>query len=105
MAKTLSFEFEGNKYTLEYSRRTEKMMEMTGFDIDKIDTMPQTMFPEMFAGAFLKNHRGIDRKLVDRIYDELVDKRELFAKLAEMYKEPMDELIEKQGNLTWEANF
>lgn len=109
MAKTITIKYEGTEYTLEFTRRSIEAMERQGFVIGDIKTKPMTTLPTLFAGAFLAHHRFIKRDVVDAIFEKLSDKEKFLEKLAEMYVEPlealMDEPEESEGNLTWGASW
>ena len=109
MAKTLTFEFEGTTYTLEYTRRTVQEMERTGFVAGDIETKPMTVLPQLWEGAFLAHHRFVKRDTVQRIFEKITHKEELIGKLAEMYNEPIATLIaepeESEGNVSWTASW
>ena len=95
----------GKDYTLEYSRQSVKTMEQQGFVLDEIATKPMTMIPQMFQGAFIKNHKGIKRSLVDDIYKDIHNRSELMEALMEMYADTLSSLMddgpEDSGNVTW----
>jgi hypothetical protein len=105
MAKTITFNFEGTDYTLEYTRATVATLEKQGFNISEISEKPLTTLPALFAGAFLAHHRFVKRDVIDRIYDKMTNKMDLVMRLAEMYNEPIEALVdepeESEGNLTW----
>lgn len=105
MAKTITFNFEGTDYTLEYTRATVSTLEKQGFNISEISEKPLTTLPALFAGAFLAHHRFVKRDVIDRIYDKMTNKMDLVMRLAEMYNEPIEALVdepeESEGNLTW----
>lgn len=109
MAKTIKFNFEGTDYTLEFTRASVRTLEEQGFKAADITEKPMSTLPKLFAGSFLAHHRFVKQEVVDKIYDKLPDKMTLIMKLAEMYNEPiealMDEPDEKEGNLNWEANW
>lgn len=109
MAKQLTFTYEGKDYVLEFTRRTVTEMERKGFDVTKVDSMPMTTLPALFAGAFLANHRFVKREVIDAIYARLTNKEELIGKLAEMYNEPIMALVEDtsdtEGNVEWTASW
>lgn len=91
-------------YTLEYSRQSVKTMEAQGFNINELTDKPMTMIPMLFEGAFIKNHRGVKRKIMSDIYDEIADKSGLTERLMEMYAETLSTLTETNpdaGNVTW----
>lgn len=105
MNKQIKFTYEGIDYKLEFTKKTEKIMESNGFRISEVGDKPQTMIPELFAGSFLANHKYTKRELIDEIYEQISDKEALLSKLGEMYNEPMESLLEAEGNLKWEASF
>lgn len=100
----INLTYENKEYTLEYSRQSVRTMESQGFNFDELTTKPATMLPLLFDGAFLKNHRGIKRRLIDEIYDEISNKGELLAALGEMYAETLNTLVgdkADEGNVQW----
>ena len=109
-AKTLSINYEGTVYTLEFTRRSIENMERQGFNIDEVRTKPLTVLPAFFRGAFLAHHPRLSRDIVDKIYEGLPNKEGLLDKLSEMYAEPIEALFAEpdeggEKNVTWEANF
>ncbi len=82
-------------------------MEGQGFNVDALTTQPVTMIPLLFYGAFSKNHTGIKRGIVDKIYDSLSNKQGLITALVEMYAETVNTLMEgspeTEGNAVWEV--
>ena len=93
-----------NEYILEYNRQTVKTMEGQGFVLEEVTAKPATMIPLLFSGAFIKNHRGIKRNLIDEIFDEIADKTGLMQALMEMYAETLSALVEDKadaGNVSW----
>jgi len=105
MAKTINFEFKGVPYTLEFTRKSIEIMERRGFKISDLEEKPVTTFPALFAGAFLAHHKFVKQDIIDKILSRLKNKDTLVGKLAEMYNEPilemMDEPEESEGNLDW----
>lgn len=103
----IAITYEKNTYELEYNRNAVRMMEGQGFNIDTLTAQPVTMIPLLFYGAFSKNHTGIKRNLVDKIYDSLSNKQALIAVLVEMYAETVNTLMEgspeTEGNAVWEV--
>ena len=92
-------------YVLEYSRQSVKTMEQQGFILDELTAKPMTMLPMLFQGAFIKNHKGIKRSLMDEIYKGIKDRSALMEALMEMYAETlsslMDDDAEEAGNVSW----
>jgi len=99
----INLTYNKNEYILEYNRQSVKTMESQGFVLDELTTKPMTMIPLLFQGAFIKNHRGIKRNLMDEIFDEIGDKTALMEALMEMYAETLSTLTEAngEGNVTW----
>jgi hypothetical protein len=103
----IAITYEKVTYELEYNRNAVRMMEGQGFNIDTLTKQPVTMIPILFYGAFSKNHTGIKRNLVDKIYDSLSNKQGLIGVLVEMYAETVSTLMEgspeTEGNAVWEV--
>lgn len=110
MAKQLTFEHKGKEYTLEYTRESIKQMEREGFIASNVATKPMTTLPQLFAGAFKANHRfDVKQKQIDEMFGLFKNKSALVEKLAEMYADPMETLMDDEvdeGNaIEWDANF
>jgi hypothetical protein len=100
MATTISFKYDGEDYTLEYTRESVKRMEDQGFAPSKILEAPVSYLPELFRGAFIAHHRYVKRKVIDEIFEKIQGKSELVNTLIEMYNEPINALTEEtdEGN-------
>ena len=111
MAKQLNFEYEGKEYTLEFTRESIKQMEREGFVASDVVNKPMNTLPRLFAGAFKAHHKfDTKQKKIDEIFDLFTGKQALVEKLAEMYMEPMETLLDDEnidaGNaIKWDANF
>ncbi len=111
MAKQLKFEHNNKEYTLEYTRETVKQMEREGFVTSDIVDKPMLTLPKLFAGAFKAHHKfDTKQKQIDEIFELFTNKTALVEKLAEMYAEPMETLMDDDnvdsGNaIAWDANF
>ena len=106
MAKTISFEHDKKKYTLEYTLRTAGQCEQDGFVMEELGDKPATMIPLLFHWAFQRHHRGISKQQTSAIYAEMKRKNDLVTALAEMYAEAVNALIdsdetESEGNANW----
>lgn len=99
----INLTYDKNEYVLEYNRQSVKTMESQGFVLEELTAKPMTMIPLLFNGAFIKNHRGIKRNLIDEIFDEIGDKTALMEALMEMYAETLSALTDGngEGNVTW----
>ena len=111
MGKNIKFEHKNKEYTLEYTRESVKQMEREGFVAGDIVTKPMLTLPKLFAGAFKAHHKfDTKQKMIDEIFELFKNKQALVEKLAEMYAEPMETLMDDdnvdEGNaITWDASF
>lgn len=109
MSKQLKLSYQGTEYVLEFTRNTVKRMEANGFVPDDVQRKPMSLIPELFAGAFMANHRWVKRTLIDEMFDTMPNKMELLNKLIEMYNEPYAAILEEpdanEGNASWTANW
>lgn len=99
MATTITVTYKDNNYTLEYTRNAVKQMEQQGFVLDQISEKPMTMIPLLVHGAFMRNHKGMKRALVDEIYEHITDKvgdgeNGFIQTLIEMYAETVSTLTD-----------
>ena len=99
MSTTVTITYQKQQYILEYSRNAVKQLEQQGFVVDQLGEKPMTMVPLLVYGAFIKNHKGIKRALVDEIYEHIVDKigdsEDGFIQvLLEMYAETVNTLTD-----------
>ena len=100
----ITLKYSGKEYSLEYSRQSVRTIESQGFVAEQLSAKPMTMIPILFQGAFLKNHKGIKRNLIDEIYEGISDKTALIVALADMYTETVGALLEdreEEGNVSW----
>ena len=109
MAKRISFEYKGKEYTLEYTRESVKQMQREGFVSHDIINKPMLALPQLFTGAFKAHHRfDVKQRDIDELFEQFKNKEALVEKLAEMYSEPMEAMMDDpvEGNaIAWEADF
>ena len=108
MSKQIEFEYQDKKYCLEYNRDAIKIMEKQGFDVESFTNKPMTMIELAFQGAFLKNHRNVKMTLIQEIYDNISQKRELANELITMVGETYNSLFDDTNgdetkNISWKA--
>ena len=113
MSTIITVTYDKKSYDLEYSRNSVKAMEQQGFVLDQIGDKPMTMVPLLVYGAFMKNHKGIKRSLVDEIYEHISDKigdgdNGFIQALLEAYADTLNTLTENnsvdEGNVaTWKV--
>lgn len=112
MSTKITVTYQRKDYTLEFSRQSVKQLESQGFVLAQVAEKPMTMIPLLFYGAFMKNHKGIKRTLVDEIYDHIIDKFDdesgFMNTLIEMYSDTINTLTDNkdidEGNAaTWKV--
>lgn len=112
MATQITVTYKNDKYTLEFTRLTASVIEKQGFSLDELTAKPNLMIPLLVHGAFLRHHRDIKQKLVDEIYENIINKSGkegedgFIGVLADMYAETVstltDETAVDEGNAaTW----
>jgi len=109
MSKQLRFSYKDKEYVLEYTRKSVEQMERQGFIASDINEKPMSTLPKLFAGAFYANHPYVSKAVVEELFSKMTNRLELIEKLAEMYNEPIQTLIdepeESEGNLSWTASW
>ncbi len=107
MNSNITFEYEGKKYTLEYTRASIKKMEAQGFDINKLESAPMTMIDLVIKGSFLANHSYLTEGELDDILAHLTNKNGLLEVLSGMIGETYESLLEDpsddEKNIIWKA--
>lgn len=94
----------GNKYKLEFTKKSIIRMENAGFTLEDIEKAPVKQITLLVQGAFMANHPHVKEETIEKIYDSLKDKNKFLEKLAEMYNEHAEKLVE-EGNADWVANW
>lgn len=107
MSNKINFTYDGKDYCLEFTRKTVRQMEDGGFVAARVTEAPMTILPDLFAGAFLANHKYTKRETIDEIFDKMKNKRVLIDALSKMYNEPLTTLLEEDGGegngISWTA--
>lgn len=112
MATQIQIKDNGKVYTLEFNRSTASAIESQGFELGKLTTAPNIMIPLLFRGAFMKNHKGMKIREIEKIFERITEKtrddESLVGVLADMYAETLTTLTENadedEGNgATWEV--
>lgn len=93
MNKKIEFNYEGKDYTLEYDRKSIKVMEANGLKIKEIEDQPLSMIEILWQGAFLKNHKNEKADKIQEIYEKISNKSDLNAGLISMFTETYTSLI------------
>lgn len=100
----IEFEYEGKHYCLEYTPDTIKTMEANGFNINEIGDKPATRIEQLWAGAFLANHRRVSNTVIMALFKKMKDREKLLRKLTEMYNGALEYLLpdeDDEGNVEW----
>ena len=110
MNKQLRITFEDKEYTLEFTRRSVAELERSGFRAADITDKPISTLPALFAGAFRANHKFLNQKIIDEIFESIDNRTELINKLAEMYNEPLAAMldepeVDEAKKAKWEASW
>lgn len=102
----VTFDYKDNTYTLAFDRDSVRKTEQMGFDVSRASTMPATMFPILFKGAFLKYHKRATNKLIDEIFDSMSDMDGLIEALIDMYLEALNSMMDDDDakNVKWSLN-
>lgn len=103
----INFDYNGKHYCLEYTRDTVKLMEAGGFNLNDMGDKPATRIEQLWAGAFLANHRKVSNSVVKELYGKMKDKETLLQKLTEMYNNTLGYLMpdeDDEGNVDWTAS-
>lgn len=109
-AKVITLDYQGKTYTLEYTRKTVEDMERRGFSLNELNSKTMTNLPLLFAGAFRAHHRYVKSEVIEDILSHITKRDELFAKLSEMYVEPINALMSEpdendEGNVSWDPSW
>jgi hypothetical protein len=114
--KTISFEYEGEKYTLEFNRETYEKTEKAGVTISRIENLAENPYdaveviPELWFRAFQMHHPDITRDKADEMYHSMADKGGeddlgLIGALTEIFVEPVAILFKEPGNTKWSKSW
>lgn len=102
----INFDYLGKHYCLEYTPDSIKQMEASGFNINDIGDRPATRIEQLWAGAFIANHKRVSNTIIKEIYKEMKNPEGLLKTLTEMYNNSLYYLMpdeEDQGNVEWTA--
>lgn len=110
MNTKIEFNYDGKDYTLEYDRKSIKVMEANGFKYKELDECPLSMVDLLWQGAFLKNHKNEKNEKIMEIYEKIPNKSDLNASLISMFTETYTTLIgdsdtnDESKNIEWKMN-
>lgn len=106
MSKSITINWNGSDYTMEFNRKSVVALEGVGFSLNEIVTKPNTMIPLLVQGAFYMHHPNMKQETAMKIFADQSDKVGLIGALREMFVEPTNSLLdepdeEKAKNSTW----
>ena len=109
MAKTITLQYKGAEYVLEFTRKTVEQLEEAGFKIRDVGSKPITILPTLFKGAFLAHCSYLKDDVVEEIYKQIPNKKDFMEKLIEMYSDPIETLFDEpepsEKNASWAVNW
>lgn len=105
MSKKIEFEKDGERYILEYNRKSIELLEGRGFSISEMLKKPMTMLPLAFEGLFYKNHKKVKKDFVDECFECFENKEKLAETIGDMLSETYDTLTsdneDSSKNIEW----
>ena len=105
MSKTITFDYNGKHWVLEFNARTAKEVQQSGFSASDVADKSLVMLPLLWHGAFLMHHRGERAKTIDDMLLLMGDRMSLFEKLLDMYNEPVEALIDEPEDESVKVNW
>lgn len=97
--RTIEFEWNGSRYTMEFSRRSAELLERK-FDINVADMISNqnikiTDLPILFSASLMMHHPNMKQSTVDELYSLMDDKQSLMAALIEMLAATIMDVFEE----------
>lgn len=90
----ITVEFEGTKYTAEFSRDTARGLQRNGFEVELLTKQSMLMIPLLVRSAFAMHHPKMKQETADMLYESIEDKTEFLTALVELYSEPVSTMFE-----------
>lgn len=99
----IEYEYEGTVYRFDYTLDSAAAANADGFVLSELGDKLALMAPKLVYYALAHNHKGINRKKADAIYQSIQGKNEFLAALSGMYAEACEALLDKdeEGNTNW----
>lgn len=103
--RTIEFTYNGVDYSLGFNRKVVKDMERNGLTLDRISNAPLNGMMSFFEWAFVANHKRINPKTAEAIYENMADKAGLMDALVDLYMEVVDSIFgngeDDEKNVKW----
>lgn len=112
-SKTLTVNYDGKTYTLEFNRAVVTLMERQGFNLSELDAKSALNTSLLIKFAFFLHHRKLSEDEIFEIYGSVRGRDEFISKLLDMCSDtyvsllddPEEESGEIEGNATWGASW
>lgn len=104
MPKNITFTIDGQKYTLEFTAASICAMEQAGFNkdfLEGVENHPFSVALTLLEGAFIAHHSDLTGNEIHRLVSHLGNKEMLFSRLAIMFKEAVQRMIDDTGDTEW----
>lgn len=104
MPKNITFTIDGQKYTLEFTAASICAMEQAGFDkkfLETVENHPFSVALTLLEGAFIAHHSDLTMDEIHGLVSHLGNKEMLFSRLAIMFKEAVQRMIDDTGDTEW----
>lgn len=93
--KSVTLEYNGSIYTLEFNRRTAAMVERQyGFSMNELTSGKISFLPDLFRCALVMHHPKMKQETADMLFDLMDDKQGLMICLVELYANAINSLME-----------
>lgn len=104
MPKNITFTIDGQKYTLEFTTASICAMEQAGFNknfFETVENHPFSVALTLLEGAFIAHHSDLTMDEIHELVSHLGNKEKLFSRLAIMFKEAVQRMIDDTGDTEW----
>lgn len=108
MSTQIRLNYNDKSYLLEFTRKSAKLIEHNGFNMDEISSKPNIMIPLLMQGALYKNYPKIKEKDALKMFEAQKNRNGLLTTLMEMYAETVNTFFDEdeeeidEKNSTWE---
>ena len=105
----IEFEWDGEKYVLEYTADSLRTMVKRGFDITKVEAELLILAETLFVGSFIANHDDVEEPVRREIFKELCamtegdESESIESVVVQMFTEAVNELGSHRGNVKWKV--
>lgn len=106
MGKKITFNYENEKYTLEFTAHSLKVMSDRGFNFDDLAKNTSVTFVnDVFKGLFIEHHENLSDDKINEIYRSLTTAtkggKSLNEVIINMLAEAINAITMNEGNVEW----